>query len=104
MLLTELSIIQALVMWTSWLSGSSNSVTQSYAYVSYPLALERLFDNVATCDFNGQGAYYPGYLLTQRNLKTENIDVRFFGQVRDERLKICFSFLFQAGEMRSRTI
>ena len=104
MLLTELPIIQVLFTWTSWFSGSSNSVTQLYTYVSHPLALERLFDNVATRDFDGQGAYYPGHLLPQGSLKVETVNVRFLAQVRDERLSLCLSFLFQTGEMRIQTM
>jgi hypothetical protein len=68
------------------------------------LALERLFDNVATQDFDGQGAYYPRHLLPQGSLKVETVNVRFLGQVRDERLNICFSFLFQTGKMGTQAM
>jgi len=61
-----------------------------------PLAIERLFDNVATQDFDDQGSYYPDHLLPRSDVTTENVHVRpidFPFQFVEERLREMSSVL-----------
>jgi hypothetical protein len=52
-------------------------VLNTARYVSKPVRISHLFDNVATNDFDGRGHYYPMDILPTGVLKSENVNVWF---------------------------
>ncbi|CAE6405806.1 unnamed protein product [Rhizoctonia solani] len=64
-------LVGVCVLWP--LSAISKSVQQEYEYRSIPIPVSKFYDNIATEDFDGNGAGYLAEFLPAGELSNENI-------------------------------
>jgi hypothetical protein len=75
------SYLRRALLYTLLLGLSSgtrlNKIVQEYEYRSIQVPVSQFYDNVATADFDGNGAGYPVEYLPAGQLLSENIEVRY---------------------------